>query len=106
VSEKSWLMDAKLNYFRVSYFLDDSEEKIILAVKHIQIMARWMEAIEIAKSYVTNEKYVSRIEPEMQLIELLDDVKNEVKVHKRQVDAKKQESPSKKKYSIIDMKVS
>lgn len=42
----------------------------------------------------------------MQLVEVLDDTKNEIKVHKRQVDTKKLDSPTKKKYSIMEMKVS
>lgn len=42
----------------------------------------------------------------MQLIEVLDDNKNEIKVHKRQVESKKIISPLKKKYSIMEMEVS
>jgi hypothetical protein len=41
---------------------------MILAIKHVQILGKWLDSFDLARVYVMNEKYVTKIDPSMQLI--------------------------------------
>jgi hypothetical protein len=96
VEERSWLMSSDFSFFRVA-FRDKEKTELLFAVRHQQILQKWLATLRAAVKFRENYAFTKPVPPSEQLIQLLNDKTNQIAIHKRHVE------PPKKTMSILNM---
>lgn len=82
VEERAWLMNSQYFYFKIC-LKDQSKTEILLALKHEKTCSRWIRNFKIAGEMVDFWSVMKPIAPKDQIVEMLNDETNEIKLHKR-----------------------